>query len=86
MTTSVRLPRELEARLKRKLRADNLTISDYLRALIEDDLSVDQDRPGRAYELGRDVFGKFGSETPDLASNDEATLKKRLKARAADGR
>ncbi len=82
MTITIRLPEELEARLRRRLGADGLPLSEFVRQAISEKLAREPTpvRPS-AYELGKHVFGRYSSGRDDLAENAESILREMLSGR-----
>jgi hypothetical protein len=81
MTITIRLPEKLEAELRARLDAEDLGLSDFVREAIAEKL--DREAVGRpsAYELGKNVFGKYGSGRNDLSTNRKAILTEVLRAK-----
>ncbi|MDM8517312.1 hypothetical protein QUF76_14010 [Desulfobacterales bacterium HSG16] len=71
---SLRLPQELEDKLNVVSSAKNITKSEIIKQALAAWFS-DYDRTQSPYELGQDLFGKYGSSKNDLSK----TYKKRLK-------
>ena len=82
MTITVRLPDELEARLRARLADADVAMSEYVRQAIAEKLArePDEKRPS-AYELGKHLFGKYSSGRSDLSENYKEVLKEKLRAK-----
>jgi hypothetical protein len=80
MTITIRLPEELDARLRRLLDARGLGLSGFVREAIAEKLDREAARQPSAYELGRNLFGKHGSGRDDLSTNRKAILAGLLRA------
>ena len=80
MTVSVRLDEETEAKLRRLLRQKGGSLSAFVRAAIAEKLEREGKRP-TPYELGKHLFGRYGSGHDDLATNSEEILRDMFRAR-----
>ena len=72
MTTTVKLPEQLERSLRQRCQAEGRTLSEVMR----DALTAYLAQPlltASAYELGADVFGRYASDT-DLAEQRKLHL------------
>ena len=78
---SLRLSKQLEQWLARAARLAGVTKSEFVRQCIEDRKQSDESRP-TAYELGKDLFGKYGSGRGDLARNSEQIVKEIIRDKA----
>ena len=69
MTITVRLPDELEARLRARLAQENIAVSEYVRQAITEKLAREPDeKPAFSHtSLGKHLFGKYGSGRTDLS-------------------
>lgn len=76
MTISIRLDKSTEESLRRRLQAENVSLSDFVREAIREKLAK-EDRPS-PYELGKHLFGLHGSGRSDLSQNRKAILKEKL--------
>ena len=81
MTITVRLPKDLEAKLRTKLEADDARLSDFLRDAIAEKLEREPAAKPSAFELGRHLFGKYGSGHGSLAEDHEKLLREKLRAK-----
>lgn len=85
MVISLRLSRDLEKQLRRAAARAGLTKSAYLRKCLENELTSAQ--PGAtAYELGKDLFGKYSSGRSDLVENAEQIVREKIHAKARRNR
>jgi hypothetical protein len=80
MTITIRLPEELDARLRRLLDARGLGLSGFVREAIAEKLDREAAGQPSAYQLGRNLFGKHGSGRDDLSTNRKAILDELLRA------
>ncbi|HYX83289.1 MAG TPA: DUF6290 family protein [Gemmatimonadales bacterium] len=80
MTISVRLNDEFEAELRKHLAESDLPLSEFVRQAIAEKLSREGGKP-TAYELGKDLFGKYRSARDDLSVSHEQLLKDRIGGR-----
>lgn len=75
MPISIRLEPALERKLDAAAIAEGVTKSEFVRRCITRQLETTPiDRAGLAWELGKDVFGKYGSGRSDGSENDEQIL------------
>ena len=76
MTITVRLTDETEAKLKARLDKGDVALSEYVRQAIAEKLEREpaSSKPS-AYELGKDVFGKYESGRSDISENAEQILR-----------
>jgi len=79
---NVRLPQELENRVKRAAAAAKRTKTQVVREALESYLGS-QENLKTSYELGEDLFGKYGSGRGDLSTTYKSKLKERLRAKHA---
>lgn len=82
MTITVRLPQDIEARLRARLEAEKQPLSEFVREAITEKLEREPAAPRRSvYELGKHLFGKYSSGRTDLAVNSEQILREMLSAK-----
>jgi RHH-type rel operon transcriptional repressor/antitoxin RelB len=81
VTITIRLPEELEAELRLRLDAQGFVLSEFVREAIAEKLDREAGGPSSAYELGKNVFGKYGSGRDDLSTNRKAILAELLRAK-----
>ena len=76
MTITIRLPDETEAKLKARLEKGDVALSEYVRQAVAEKLEREPaaTKPS-AYELGKDVFGKYESGRSDISENAEQILR-----------
>ncbi len=79
---TVRLPEELEKRLKQVATAEKRTKAEVIRAALESYLQSRRDAKS-AYELGEDLFGRHGSGRHDLSETYKRELTERIRAKHA---
>ena len=82
MALTIRLPKHLEQSLARAAKLAGTTKSEYVRRCLEKSLAEPMTL-AEAYELGKDLFGKYGSGRGDLARNSEQILREKLRAKAS---
>lgn len=80
MRISVRLSKEIEAKLRRVAKQKGCSLSAFMRAAITEKLEQDPSKP-TPYELGKHLFGRYSSGLGDLASNHEKYLQEKLRAK-----
>ena len=74
MAISLRLTPSEERALARAARNADISKSEYLRQCLLYRLDVEKSHSW-AYEVGKDLFGKYGSGKGDLARNSEKYLR-----------
>lgn len=80
MSLSIRLDKTLEESLRRRLQVDGISLSDFIREAIRDKLSREDAKPS-PYDLGKQLFGRYGSGRDDLSTNRKALLREKLNAK-----
>ena len=85
MTITIRLPMKLEADLRARLDRHGIALSDFVREAITEKLEREPARIPSAYDLGKDLFGKYGSGRDDLSSTRKALLNGMLRAKHPAG-
>lgn len=80
MTVTVRLDEDTEAKLRRLLEQKGGTVSAFVRAAIAEKLDREAKKP-TPYELGKHLFGRYGSGRSDLATNSEQILREMFRAK-----
>jgi RHH-type rel operon transcriptional repressor/antitoxin RelB len=82
MTITIRLPMKLEKDLRTRLdRKGRRRLSDFVRDAITEKLEREPAPTPSAYDLGKDLFGKYGSGRRDLSRNRKAILNEMLRAK-----
>jgi len=81
MTITIRLPAKLEADLRTRLGTRRAKLSDFVRDAIAEKLEREPAEPPSAYDLGKHLFGKYGSGRSDLSTNRKAILTEALRAK-----
>jgi predicted DNA-binding protein len=74
---SLRLPKELEDKLEALSKKENMTKSDVIREAIEKYLA-EQDKLKQPFELGRDLFGKYGSGDGKLSVEYKKKVREKI--------
>jgi Arc/MetJ-type ribon-helix-helix transcriptional regulator len=80
MTVTVRLDEDTEAKLRRLLEEKGGSLSAFVRAAIAEKLEREASKP-TPYELGRHLFGRYGSGRSDLSRNSEQILREMFRAK-----
>jgi hypothetical protein len=80
MAISVRLDQQTTRALEKAAAASGLSKSDLVRRCLVEFLNRQQPRP-LAWELGKDVFGRFGSGRSDLSQNRKQVIRERIHGR-----
>ena len=76
MTISIRLDAQLERKLATAAELEGLSKSEFVRRCLAQHLETQTlDRGKLAWELGKEVFGKFTSGRTDVAQQDERILR-----------
>jgi hypothetical protein len=86
MTITVRLPVEVEAKLRTRLDRSRAALSKFVREAIAEKLQREPAAKPSAYEIGKHLFGKHGSGRDDLSTNRKAVLDEILRAKHHRGR
>jgi hypothetical protein len=81
MTITVRLPAKLEKNLRARLDQRGIAVSDFVRDAIAEKLEREPGPAPSAYDLGKDIFGKYGSGRRDLSANRKTVLIEMLRAK-----
>jgi hypothetical protein len=81
MTITICLPPKLAADLRAHLGARGAHLSDFVRDAIAEKLERESTGRLSPYDLGKHLFGKYGSGRRDLSSNRKAILNKALGVR-----
>jgi|AntDeeMinimDraft_5_1070356.scaffolds.fasta_scaffold17557_3 predicted DNA-binding protein len=76
MMISVRLPEELEKKLNQLAESENVTKTYLVKEALNKYIAEKEEKKD-SYQLGKDLFGKYGSEEGDLST----TYKKRVSDR-----
>jgi len=75
---SVRLPGELEKRVRQIATAEGRTKTEIIRTALEAYVKA-KDLAGSAYDLGKNVFGRHGSGRGDLSTSYKNKVKERIR-------
>jgi RHH-type rel operon transcriptional repressor/antitoxin RelB len=81
MTITIRLPEALEAELRTRLDAQGVGLSEFVREAVAEKLEREVSAKATAYELGKDLFGRYSSGRDDLSTNRKAILNEILSAK-----
>jgi hypothetical protein len=81
MTITIRLPAKLETDLRRRLDRRDMRLSDFVRDAITEKLEREPALAASAYDLGKNLFGRYRSGRSDLSSNRKAILNEMLRAK-----
>lgn len=83
MNKPFHLDEETLAKLREKLGSNEEAMSEFARRAIEEKLAREPKPPKKpsAYELGKDIAGKYEGLPPDLARNAEKYLKEMFDAK-----
>jgi len=79
---SVRLPGELEKRVKQLASAEGCTKTEIIRSALEIYIKL-RGKTGSSYELGKNLFGRHGSDRRDLSTAYKMKVKERIRAKYA---
>lgn len=80
MSLSIRLDKTLEESLRRRLQAEQISLSDFIRDAIREKLAKDEGKAS-PYALGQHLFGRYASGRDDLSTNRKALLREKLNAK-----
>jgi predicted transcriptional regulator len=76
MAISIRLEPQIERKLEQAATAEGLSKSEFVRRCLAKQLDATPvNRAKLAWELGKDVFGKFGSGRTDTSEQAEKILR-----------
>jgi predicted DNA-binding protein len=79
---SVRLNQNLEQELTQYSKRNQVTKTDVIReALVHYFNTANKEKKATAYELGADIFGKYGSGQEDLSTTYKQKLKDKIDAK-----
>ena len=79
---TVRLPQALEDRLNQAAAAERRTKTQVIRAALENYLEAQRSKRS-AFELGEDLFGRYGSGDGSLSTTYKRVLRERIRAKRA---
>ena len=74
MTITVRVPMKLEADLRARLDRQGVRLSDFVRDAIAEKLERESAQNPSPYDLGKNLFGRYGSGRHHRSSNRKAIL------------
>jgi hypothetical protein len=77
---TVRLPQALEDRLKQTAAAEKRTKTEVIRTALEVYLQAQRGKRS-AFDLGEDLFGRYGSGNGNLSTTYKRILKERIRAK-----
>lgn len=80
MAISLRLDKKLENQLSKVANSEGKSKSDLVRTLIAEFLSNKRSQPS-SWDLGKDVFGRYGSGKGNLSINRKSILREKLNAK-----
>lgn len=80
---NIRLPRELEAKLDLIAKQEKITKSTIVREALQEYI-LDYEKTRHPYELGIDLFGKYGSGTRTLSTEYKKKVKEKIHAKLSD--
>jgi hypothetical protein len=81
MTITIRLPAKLEIDLRTRLGARRTRLSDFVRDAIAEKLEREATGRPSSYDLGKDLFGRYGSGSDDLSTSRKTILSEVLRAK-----
>jgi Arc/MetJ-type ribon-helix-helix transcriptional regulator len=81
VTITIRLPAKLEADLRARLEWRRVALSDFVRDAIAEKLGRETEQASSAYELGKPLFGKYGSGGNHLSANRKTVLSEIFRAK-----
>ena len=85
MTISIRLDKSAEDMLREQIQSQNSTLSAYVREAILEKIARDKACKPDAYQLGKQLFGRYSSSRDDLSCNRKSILKEKLRAKYRGG-
>jgi predicted DNA-binding protein len=78
--TTVRLPLDIDMRLTMLTKARQKTKSQLIKEILES-FFTSQENEESSYELGKDLFGRYGSGNGNLSKDYKKIIKEKLYAR-----
>ena len=80
MPLSIRLDSELEAELRLRLQREGAALSDFVRDAIREKLAKEP-QTSSPYDLGKHLFGRYGSGDPQRSARRKALLREKIHAK-----
>jgi RHH-type rel operon transcriptional repressor/antitoxin RelB len=80
VTVNVRLDKELEKAVLALAHREGITKSDLIRRCLREFL-MRQSRARSPWEIGKDLFGKYGSGRSDLSTNRKRIMREKIYAK-----
>lgn len=80
---NIRLPRELEAQLDLLAKQEGLTKSAIAREALQEYI-LNYEKTRHPYDLGKDLFGKYGSGTGTLSTEYKNKVREKINAKLSD--
>ena len=74
---SVRLPEELEEKINLLSEQENTTKSDIVKEALENYIEK-KEKQVKPYDLGKELFGKYGSGNGDLSTSYKQEVRKKI--------
>jgi len=78
---AVRLPKDLEKNLLNYAKKHNKTKTDVVKEALNLLFKMQEEKSKTAYELGKDLFGKYSSNQQNLSTDYKRKLKEKLSAK-----
>ena len=78
--TSIRLSNKIEKKLDNVVKFEHLTKSDIIKKALDEFLKKYENQLS-PYELGKEVFGKYGSGKNNLSKDYKKIIKKKIHAK-----
>ena len=78
--TTVRLPPDIEQKLQSMSITQHKSKSELIKEALERFFSIEDSRKD-SYEIGKDIFGKFGSGQSNLSHDYKQILKEKIRAK-----
>lgn len=75
--TSIRLSADVEKKIEKISRTEKTTKSEIIKTALKEYFDS-YDKKSTPYDLGKNIFGKYGSGKGDLAKNRKKILKEKI--------
>ena len=80
---SVRLPKELEEKIELLSEQENTTKSDIVKQALEKYIDK-KEKQAQPYDLGKELFGKYGSGKGDLSTSYKQEVRKKINEKTSN--
>jgi Arc/MetJ-type ribon-helix-helix transcriptional regulator len=81
MGISIRIDPETETALRRRLSAEGVSLSDFVREAIREKLEKDEHGQATPFTVGEPLFGRYASGEQDRSVRRKALIRERVHAK-----